>query len=238
MSFKIKNHDFGLQCGKFEVLIRHPHGDTLKAVVHTGVELEFFGSIWCGDRYLDVVGADGTEWEQLRGSDTSMMLCPQLSLAPLLPCQTGSQKSPSPTQSLRNFISCLFQQALSFLKGCEKRLILKSKVQEKPSDNGKGSILQPQNGSQLLAWFPGPSAHTGAATVANQQRTSQIRSGENLIIYLTAFDSSIQTPYPSSEKSLHTPKPSEETLHYYCKLARKKLWLKGCAESQQREIDV
>jgi len=45
MSFKIKNHDFGLQCGKFEVLIRHPHGDTLKAVVHTGVELEFFGSI-------------------------------------------------------------------------------------------------------------------------------------------------------------------------------------------------
>lgn len=200
MSFKIKNRDFGFQCGKFEMLMRHPRGDTLKAVVHAEVELEFCGSIWCGDRYLEVVGADGTEWEQLRGSDTSMMPCPQLSLAPLLPCQTGSQKSPSPTQSLKNVISCLFQQALSFLKGCEKRLILKSKVQEKPSDNGKGLILQPQNGSQLLAWFPGPSAHTGAATVANQQRTSQIRPGENLIIYLTAFDSSIQTSYPSSKK--------------------------------------
>ena len=45
MSFKIKNRDFGFQCGKFEMLIRHPRGDTLKAVVHAGVELEFYGSI-------------------------------------------------------------------------------------------------------------------------------------------------------------------------------------------------
>lgn len=45
MSFKIKNRDFGFQCGKFEMLMRHPRGDTLKAVVHAEVELEFCGSI-------------------------------------------------------------------------------------------------------------------------------------------------------------------------------------------------
>lgn len=37
--------------------------------------------------------------------------------------------------------------------------------------------------------------------------------GGNLIIYLTASDSSTGTSCPSSEKSLHTPQPSEETLH-------------------------
>lgn len=37
--------------------------------------------------------------------------------------------------------------------------------------------------------------------------------GENLIIYLTASDSNTRTSCPSSEKSLHTPQPSEETLH-------------------------
>lgn len=117
-------------------------------------------------------------------------------------------------QVLRNFISYLFQHARSFLRGCEKRLILKSKVQEKPSDNGKGSILQTQNGLQLLVRFPGPSAHTGAATVASQERSSQILPGEKLIIYLTASDSSTRTSCPSFEKSLHCPQLSEEILHY------------------------
>lgn len=94
---------------------------------------------------------------------------------------------------------------------------MKSKVQEKPSDNGKGPILQTQNGSQLLAQFLGPSAHTvGTAMAANQQRTGQILPRENLIIYLTASDNSTRTSCPSSPKPLHTPhpQPSEETLHY------------------------
>lgn len=79
--------------------------------------------------------------------------------------------------------------------------------------------------------------------MANQQRTSQIWPEENLIIYLTVSDSSTQTSSPSSKKPLHPPapphpQPSEETLNYNRELARKRLWLKGCAESQRREIDV
>ena len=45
MSFEIKNCDFGFHCGKFEMLMRHPRGDTLKAIVHAGVKLEFCGSV-------------------------------------------------------------------------------------------------------------------------------------------------------------------------------------------------
>lgn len=108
----------------------------------------------------DGLSGCGTEQEQLSCRDTRTSTgCPACSCTPWFshPRCPRAHKNPSLSyQTLTSCTSCLFQHALSFLRGCEKRLIVKSEVQEKPSDNGKGPILQTQNGSQLLARISRP----------------------------------------------------------------------------------
>lgn len=141
------------------------------------VELELWGeasgSCWCADGFS---GHDnkGSNLGWLGHSDLNQMPGPQLSWlcdCPTCPCLHVPHRlteSPSLLPITEKLYRLFFPTCSGFLRGCERRLILKSKVQVKSSDNGKGPILQTQNGSQLLAQFLGPAAHTGAATVANQ----------------------------------------------------------------------